>query len=177
MREGSQAGPCFWEKQWVDERTRSGQAQSFQAFPGEPPYPLHCLPAALPSDGSAQPSHLHRRVPYPNPAGGSVPPSPTTGVAPGLLLTRLPHTGFVQWPKQSLQACLLSCVSCCLFPLDLRGEGQHQDTQAAARGTEQTDAGKVLLSSWLTACLTSSSPFLPLGLDLQPPTFNLTSSF
>ena len=29
----------------------------------------------------------------------------------------------------------------------------------------------------LTACLTSSSPFLPLGLDLQPPTFNLTSSF
>ena len=29
----------------------------------------------------------------------------------------------------------------------------------------------------LTACLTSSPPFLPLGLDFQPPTFNLTSSF
>ena len=53
FREGSQAGPCFWEKQWVAERT---QTQSFQAFPGESPYPLHCLPPALPSDGSAQPS-------------------------------------------------------------------------------------------------------------------------
>ena len=129
------------------ERTQTRQAQSFQAFPGESACPLHCLPPALPSDGSTRPSHLHRSVLSSNPASDSVPPSPPTSVAPGLLLTRLPYTGLVQWPKQSLQICLLSCVSCCLFPLDLRGEGQHQDTKTAARGTEQTDADKVLLLS------------------------------
>lgn len=113
------------------EGTQTAQARSSTALS---PEALAALLSACPSGGLAQPSCLHRRATFPTLPGSQCGPPRFAGVAAAaplaLLLSRLPLTG-PSSGSSLLSHCLLSFVSCSLFPLDLGEERKHQDARTA----------------------------------------------